>query len=350
MEASKTLIIIGNGIASWRVNAELEKKFIDWRIIRIGSEAFGPKCSFRTTSVNCLRGTKKGISPLGDLIVDSHNEFLSCFAKESPEGVTRGLEFQTWPVDDPQEEAKWGRRFPQAEVAEEIAGIKLVKPAKTAKSEAYFIEPRAFYQWQRRRFKRTEFLEDFVIGAEKKGRSYWLKTQKGRELVADKLFLCAGNLSGVFGPLFEKPQAKAFLDKCKSVRGTYLASSIKKLQGESFSLALGKSRLIYRSSDDVLLIGSTSENNSALSLPMKNEIRDIYGHIRSGLSNPGLLPPFERWEVVTGIRHKGAKRMPFWGELGQNFYGVFGLYKNAFSFAFLAGKEIAAMAAETAAK
>lgn len=339
MKTPKTLVIIGNGIASWRVNAALERKFVDWRIVRIAKDEFAPRCSFRTTAINCLRATQKGISPLGDIIVDSYMEFKRFYDSESPDGVDESFEYQIWDPKNPKESERWEKRFGKGESIQEIEGVVLARPQIAVKQEAYIISPENFCRWQDQRLKNTMIVNDHVIGIEKEKRGYQVKTIGGESFFADALFLCAGYMSHQFIDLFESEQAIDVLNRSKPVRGSYMSAE-SKLGDRSFSLAFGKHHLIYRKRDDLLILGSSSENDSSIQLPMEDELLHIYRKISGILKDPSLLPPFEKWRKFNGIRHKGAKRMPFWGEVGENLYAVHGLYKNAFSFSFLASNEI----------
>lgn len=337
MKTTKTIVIVGNGVAAWRINAELEKKFIDSKIIRIGSEAFSPKCSYRTTSINCLRGVQKGISPLGDLMYDSHMEFEEFFNKEAPGGVNEGHEWQLW-SDAGGNSDKWERRYSRWEELDEVEGIKFSTPMKAIKSKAYLIDPYEYYQWHKAQFKNTEHLNDFVIEVNRKEDKFEVKTQNSNTLIADKLILCAGYMSQDFLSLVDDEKVKDYLNRSKPVRGTYLETDFE-FGNKSFSLAIESKHLIYRSSDKKLLIGSTSENNNSCQFPMTKEVFDIYDFVNSHLSNFNL-PPKDNWRVKHGIRFKGAKRTPWWGSVSDNCYGVFGLYKNAFTFSIKAAKEV----------
>lgn len=338
MKTTKTIVIVGNGVAAWRVNAELEKKFIEAKIIRIGSEAFSPKCSFRTTSINCLRGVQRGISPLGDLMYDSHFEFEHFFKEESPTGVNVGYEWQLWSEAGGNSD-KWERRFSDWDELSEVEGIKLSLPMKAVKSKAYLIDPYEYYQWHNSKLKKTEHLDDHVIEVNKIEDKFEVKTQNSKIIIADKLILCAGYMAQDFNFLVDDEKIRDYLNRSKPVRGTYLEVDFD--YGEkSFSLAIESKHLIYRASDKKLLIGSTSENNNSCQIPMEREAFAIYDFVDSHLKDFNL-PPKEKWRVKHGIRFKGAKRTPWWGQISENCYGVFGLYKNAFSFSIIAGKNVA---------
>lgn len=338
MKSPETLVIIGNGIASWRVNLELERKFVDSKIIRIGQEQFAPACSFRTTSINCLRGTRKGISPLGDTIVNSYQYFENCYANERPSGIEESVEYQLWDPREPMSDEKWTKRYESSKEVSSVENLELKNQMKMHASKAYLISPEKLYRWHCDQFKNTTFLDDYVIGIEKNEHGYSVKLQSGQECKANKLFICTGYMSNLFFDLVTELDAKSYLQRCKPVRGTYIAMDTE--VERSFSLALDKYHLIYRKEDQKLLIGSTSENDCSLHEPDLVSIKEIYERVREYFYDPSFIVNFDGFTAINGVRHKGAKRMPYWGRLGENLYGMFGLYKNAFSFSYLGGKKL----------
>ena len=337
MKTTKTIVIVGNGIASWRVNAELEKKFIDLNIIRIGSEDFIPKCSYRTTAINCLRGVQKGISKLGDLMYDSHVEFEAFYEESRPDGVNVGYEWQFWDPNG-QNSEKWQRRFKDWDQFKEIGEFQFSKTMNGVRSKAYIIEPKRLYKWHSEKFEKTQFINDYVVEINNQNKKHIVRTQKGNVIEADAVVICTGYMAHNFLELVTEESVKDYLKRSKPVRGTYLQTQYD-LGDDSFSLALEGSHLIYRASDKNLLIGSSSQNDSSIQIPMEKEVNDIFEFVTSQFSE-WKLPSRENWKLQHGIRFKGAKRTPFWGTLSSRCYGVMGLYKNAFSFSFLAAKEL----------
>lgn len=340
MKSPQTFIIIGNGVAAWRVNAELERKFVDAKILRIASETFVPACSFRSTAINCLRGTQRGISALGDLIVDSHEEFCSFMDNHGPKGVTKAYEYQIWDENNPESAAKWERRFGAHEEFDSVEDIALRKSYRGVKSEAYLIDPYQFYQWHIEQLNNTEEIDDHVIEVTKSAGRHRIITQRGREFFADKIFLCAGHSSPVFSSLISDAKCLNYLSRSKPVKGAYLYKAGVGSELD-FSLALEGKHLIFRNGD--LLIGSTSENDSSITYQDTEQTRSLYDFVSKHLSDPSFLPKYDEMEIKVGVRHKGPKRAPFWGECAENIYGIFGLYKNGFSFSFKAAKDLVSL-------
>ena len=52
------------------------------------------------------------------------------------------------------------------------------------------------------------------------------------------------------------------------------------------------------------------------------------------------LPKYQEFAALTGIRQKWHKRMPYWGSVAPGVHVITGLYKNAFTFAYQAAKDI----------
>ena len=52
------------------------------------------------------------------------------------------------------------------------------------------------------------------------------------------------------------------------------------------------------------------------------------------------MPNFEEIEFKVGLRHRGRRRTPYWGRLSKQIFGISGLYKNGWSYSFLAAEEV----------
>jgi len=72
--------------------------------------------------------------------------------------------------------------------------------------------------------------------------------------------------------------------------------------------------------------------------PIFNGVKQIYNYLSETLIFD--LPDFQEFRKITGIRHKGFERMPYWGEIATNIYAISGLYKNAYTFAYQAASDI----------
>ncbi|MCO4795039.1 MAG: hypothetical protein KC493_15085, partial [Bacteriovoracaceae bacterium] len=86
------VIIIGNGIASKVFQFHFLKSNPNKKILVLESPLY-PSCSIKTTSHVGLVDPVKGVSPLGDLIVDSYDSFKEFVKNYEPKGVEKGLSF-----------------------------------------------------------------------------------------------------------------------------------------------------------------------------------------------------------------------------------------------------------------
>lgn len=318
--------IIGNGIAAWCVNKYLLNKDKNLEILRFGNDSFLRTCSLRTTSINCMRGTQKGISPLGDLMVDSMLEFER-FIQEFPNnGSIKTYETQCW-LD---EESKFTKRFHEYKKINSVQEIELSHEFLSYQSEAYLINPPAFYHG----LELNDVKANLVTSVNKRSNGFHLETDKG-EFEVDKLFLCAGVNNSLFQDLINDDDTLDFIKRTKPVKGDYLYLNTQH-NIRPKSIAIENHHLIFRENE--ILIGSTSFNDNDIQLVNHTKLRKVYEHIQDSIRFE--LPSYEKFDAICGIRAKGRKRMPKWGKVGDNLYFVGGLYKNAFSFAFKAAKDL----------
>lgn len=318
--------IIGNGIAAWCVNKYLLNKDKNLEILRFGNDDFLRTCSLRSTSINCMRGTQKGISPLGDLMVDSMNEFISYINKYPNSGAIKSFEMQCWKSED----SKFTKRFKTNSKINEVEEIKLAQDFYSFQSEAYLINPLEFYK----NLELEDVKGNIVKNVLRKNNQYHLISDTG-EFVVDKLILCAGINNSLFKDLIDDEDALDFIERTKPVKGDYLYLRCDhKIKPKS--IAIENHHLIFRHNE--LLIGSTSFNENDIQLINHEALQAVYKNIKDAIHFQ--LPAYEKFEKICGIRAKGRKRMPYWNQVGEDLFLIGGLYKNAFSFAFKAAQDI----------
>lgn len=344
---NKDIVIIGNGIAAKCVVFYLNKLGFN-NITLVADDASAPSCSTRSTAINCLRGTKPGKSELGDLILKSYDDFVEFFDHLNPRGIVKSFETHTTPVAT-KKQAKWDRRYSDYDRSNSFRWFskRLNEDFFYVENEAYFISPELFLEWfdSKLNFK---LIEDYVVKIENNN----IYTKNNKELKFDKLILCTSYMSKEFSSLVSDNLLKHRLLHSKPVPGSYLKFSIKDFNPKQLDLTqtycfrVDEIHLIVRTESNDVLIGATSTNN-ILDFEHNNQgMLNQYNELSKFLKGIVDLPDFEKGELITGIRHKGQMRTPFWGEINQNIYAVWGLYKNAYTFAFSAGKEIAKLVQE----
>lgn len=320
------IAIIGNGIAAWCVNKYLLNKDSSLEILRFGNDEFIRTCSLRSTSINCMRGTQKGISVLGDLMVDSMHEFVDFYHQHNLKTIEKTFEMQCWN----NKESKFSNRFKSFTEIKSIEEIELTNKMFAHQSEAYLIDPLKLYY----EFNLSDVHGNFVREAYKLDQGFKLYADSG-EFVVDKLILCAAGGNELFKDLITKEDALDFIARTKPVKGDYLYLNTPH-QIKPKSIAIENHHLIFRKNE--ILIGSTSFNDNAIQIVNHTDLNAVYEHIAMSVKYP--LPSYNSFDAICGIRSKGRKRLPYWDQVAQGVYMVGGLYKNAFSFAFKAAADL----------
>ncbi|MFT6631977.1 MAG: hypothetical protein ACJAS4_001939 [Bacteriovoracaceae bacterium] len=329
---TKNILTIGDGIAAWCLHEEL-LKLDNVKIVNMSAEAQFPACSLRSTSINCLRGTRPGVSALGDLILKSYQKFEVYYKENSPAGIHPSIEYQTW-----NDVAKWKRRYSSWYDVEdkEFLSSKIQGQNFYQYNDAYFLEPREMKNWYRKRHGAIEFKEELVKEISDSKKVF----TEAAEYKFDIIIMATGYASATLGKGYNE-KFDYYLDHCKPVAGTYLEIDIKETDlnfDSSFNLAIGPNHFIYRKEQGVIQIGSTNDNRSDDHRPNINGVKQIYNYLSETLIFD--LPDFQEFRKITGIRHKGFERMPYWGEIATNIYAISGLYKNAYTFAYQAASDI----------
>lgn len=337
-------IVIGDGVAARTLLFYLSQYHSDIPLIQISKNDVFPSCSQTTTSVNCLRGTKPGMSKLGDLIVDSYHEFEKFYERFNPKGVSKTIEYQLWsPASE--DKAKWQRRYPKVSgPINHIEGVGyFLSPMFVVENDAYVVSHQKYLDWLLP--SKVDQIHDVVKNVDASEKGVKVVTLNG-EYQGERCFICAGAFNKNFASLICDPKLRRMLEHSKPVAGTYAAIPVVKTKNrslnldQSFALALEGINFIYRQDRQEFLVGATTENNTHVYIPNQNLFAPIYNQLRDFLKPHIELPSFDQVDLYCGIREKGQKRLPFWGEIAPNTFMISGLYKNAFTFANLAAKQL----------
>jgi glycine/D-amino acid oxidase-like deaminating enzyme len=342
---NKHIVIIGNGIAAKCVVFELNKIGII-NITVIASESHAPMCSTKTTAINCLRGAKRGKSELGELIIDSFEDFIDFYSTETPSGISKTHEMHTTPVESTELNSKWNRRYSEYDRSNKfsIFNASLKSDLFYVENEAYIISPEIYFNWFDSK-NRFNLINDSVVEIDENK----VITKNGDVYIADELVICTSYMSRDFSNLVTDQKLKHRLNHSKPVSGSYLKFNISDFNPSQLNLKrtycfrIDEVHLIIRPDLKDVLIGATSSNNSIDISGDKEGMLEQYNKLSHYLETVVDLPSFDKAELITGIRHKGQMRMPYWGQIAEQKYAIWGLYKNAFTFSFSAAKKIASL-------
>lgn len=342
----KTIVTIGDGIAAWCLHYYLKDEE-NIKIINVSAPDFFPSCSRSTTSINCLRGAKPGVSRLGETIRAAMVEFEKFNQLHSPQGVVSGTEFQ---ILDQKTFQVWARRYPEFfEVKNEpfiddkIKNLSIYYPV-----DAYYIAPEKLENWLKNPVENVEYKKSLIqkitkVSREDKSFYYDVYSQNFGVIKADEVVICTNHLTELLMGETLTEKFRYYIEHCKPVSGSFLELKNASKYGikfdRSFSFALELNHFIYRHEEDLLQIGASSINRDTTELPRSKELHEIYQVFLD--ETHFKLPEFSKFTHRSGIRHKGYRREPFWGKIDNaGLYVICGLYKNAFSFSFLAALEL----------
>lgn len=340
--SDKHIVIIGHGIAARCVIFELNQRGFH-NITAIASEEYAPMCSTRTTAINCLRGTKPGKSDLGDLILRSYADFERFFEQHNPTGIAKTIETHCTPINSPKL-ANWNRRYKNYEEGNSFTYFanSLKNNFYYVDNEAYIFSPEIFYNWLADKSS-YNFIEGIVERIENKS----ISLSSGETLAFDELIICTSFMSKSFSDLVNDEGLKHQLLHSKPVVGSYLRFDIKDFNcselklDQTYCFRVDEIHLIVRPHSQDVLIGATSTNNSMDDSGDIVGMKEQMSRLATYLKGVVALPDMEKGELITGIRHKGQNRRPYWGQINSHHYAAWGLYKNAFTFSFTVAQDIA---------
>jgi len=318
-------VVVGDGIAArcllWHIASD-EEYCKSKKILHIASDDFYPACTKRTTSVVSYGSHQKGISELGDLLVDSLEAFDQFISINSPDGITLSSQFYLFPKSEEKIEQFKSR----------YNDFSIFEGNQCAVGPCAIINSKELNEWFKKgfseKFKHYTNLEDIVVNLDKLSSS--LNTRENGTILFRKAIVCTGAYTSLL-------HQDRILADGKAVSGSYFEWRDIELNRDSFVLSQGHFNIIYRAHEKLMLFGGTSFDGMVFD-HYKKELRDNYLAMSSYL--PGLdLPDIQQAKVLTGIRHKGKKRMPqFINEGNILFFN--GLYKNGFSFPFFFAKKL----------
>lgn len=301
-------IVVGNGVAAhaflWTYAKKLKSHHLDLprRILWIQSPLV-PTCSLTSTSLISCAGLQRQTSPFGDQLIDAYELFENYFSAN--EFVEQALQTHL-PHGDLEQ---FNRRYP------------------TREQGCFIVHHEQFLQKLREEFMQVfdtglQVITDSVIGEDVDS----ILTQSGRfNFKRLFLFLGAGNI---------------FYDKNpggRAVVGQYAQAKVD-LGDKAFVHTKGHHNVIYRVKDKTVLIGSLDDKDDHLGWPVLAQRPKAIHQLLNGFEIK--IPLNLDWKYFSGVRHKGVKRLPYWGEIRPDVYSVHGLYKNGYTLAFLAAKDL----------
>ena len=333
------LAIIGNGIAAqsflWNLSLE-ESKSQNFSIAHIHSEKLAPACTLRSSATVSLNGIEEDVSPLGNDMREAFFMFDELFKKHRPEGVE--VVSRTVVSTNENDTKKLARRY---KTLKTVISPKIQKEYPGAEYDSYIITPEVFTKWliDQTQIKKDEYIL-FLKNLDLVEDVYHLTLEDGQIITAKKILFAMGAYSKIFEKFLMSLGSESSEDKNTIKAGSYFERNID-LGEKSFYLSIDGHQVLYRrnSFESKLIVGSAT-TIGAYESPDYVGLVAIFNKVKPLLTfNPGEVSDFS---VVTGLRHKGPKRLLICRAIDENktLFQINGLYKNGYTMGFLAARRM----------
>ena len=257
------------------------------------------------TGLVSVAGIAKGTSPLGDTLLKAYDFFSKWALTFKPTGVMKGHHYVLQSLD----------RYASLESVSQIEDIKY--HTNIRRTSAWFVHGKKYLSWFEKINASIPFLNDLVCQVEYKNNHWIIKTQKGRIIKASVLVLA----TGAFGKIIENIFPAHSFEKTDVASGSFLSF---KLPGGIPPYAVDFEEFTLTINQDTTTVGATTQG--AVLAADTTALKTYHQKVSSVLGE-GFIPPFKQGEIISGIRHKGVKRRPFWGRMGERLFGIHSLYK-----------------------
>lgn len=335
------LVIIGNGIFAnvflHEIN-QLVNKSQNFTVAKVFSEELAPNCSLRTTSTVSQNGIEEGVSHLGDLLLKSYLAFESFFQLNQNCGIYPAKQY-LFSVDDDHHQKLSCRYHNNMRV---ISHPAFMENKMGVVLDSYIVVPEEMFSYFNQ-IDKNYHLDEYSKMADsiEENRDHVVVTLADKsEILAKKVLLATGAYSRINSHLFSQTNFGEKIKQTKIVAGSYL---IKKFNYPTdLYFTINGHNLVYRKSSGELIIGSTSVEG-AMTAPDLVSLKSIFETVKNAISLE--LGNFSDYQVVTGLRHKGQKRIPFFEAIthSENIWFFNGAYKNGWSLPFHFAKEKASL-------
>ncbi|MBK22606.1 MAG: hypothetical protein CME70_01265 [Halobacteriovorax sp.] len=315
-EPSVDILVIGDGISARAMLWKLQTSF-KGSVLQVFDNTLYPPSSFNSTGVVAFNGQKKGVSPLGDVLREGVEYFFKNIATCGLMGMEKGQLVDTCIVGDD----RLMRRYGKEESIENCDfPFALSSGFNYAREEAVFINPKLFMS-----SLLEQYFYDFKLKSLVDIKDHSAIFSDGSSINFGKIILCCGTSLtelNALGVNDERPIIE--------VAGSFYRWD-KDLGPDSFALGLGKSNLVYRASDNCLMLGGTTQKDEIVAHDGE-ELNSFYLSAKKIASS--FLPPTDEAEVFSGIRVKGPRRLPLFEELKKDVFVLGAAYKTGWSQAF----------------
>lgn len=324
------LCVIGGGVGGLGfLNALKRLGRVDnfSEITLIHEPLLAPPTSLRSTAIAGLRGTRQGLSPLGDEQVEMWHYTQKLFTETPWRGLS-AIELQSWVYSD-----KSHRRYGHLEKTSVPHLPFKLAPRYVARESAWIVEPATFLKHVP--LPPVTRLTTLVNKIDKQ-ESWKISTLGAGVVEADVVVLA----TGVWSEWFKELTKGSPLEGLRSYQGSYAQWECHEYS-RSFSIIIEGANLIYDKSCERLILGATSVADEWSFIPDRKALQEIYDRFTTHADVE--LPDLQKAEIITGLRPQTRGRVPWAGKLSDGLYAVGGLYKNGWVAAWPLGERLVRM-------
>lgn len=324
------LVVVGEGVAATAfLFALTQKANVDkfFSVIQIANDELAPATSFRSTAIAALRGTRPGLSPLGDEIVDMWDYTHPLFEREKWSGLKKTA-VHSWVYSDKAE-----RRYGHLEKISASHFSAKIPPRYITTEPGWIIEPAALLASVPQ--PKLEKLKTVMTSLERVGEAWQVGILGGIKIEADVVVLATGPWSEWTRELF----VGSPLESMKSTQGSFFQWDTTDCGTKDFVIGLEGMVCVYHAELQRLILGATSVSGDATFIPRMAELNAIR---EAFAAHVDINFPSEKPAIITGLRAQTKGRRPWAGPLSSKLYAVGGLYKTGWVTAWPLGDRLAA--------
>ncbi|MGK0367283.1 MAG: hypothetical protein ACI9QD_000417 [Thermoproteota archaeon] len=342
MSRSIKIGLVGAGIAAECFKHYLlqSESFVkNSQIIQFSAPKLAIPTSYTSSSTCTIRGAREAVSELGDRLRNSYFEMEKFYKTFSPTGLTKGRFLHKCPKGS-NKVAKFFRRY--------RVGMQENEEEYFFEDDCYTFSPDDFMSWLKNSSQELAKEKDIVLEHHHELVSSWKKNKnkfslnlKNNSVIEDfdVIILC----TGAFGHMMDLTGNKAAQEKSKLVQGSFLIknmerpSQLEKFQMIDLQNDVCTAGVVYRKETNEIIIGGSANHWGYSFATDHQQLKDKFALAKSFIPSLG---EYCDYRIQTGVRVKGHRRVPYWGEGDiAGLYSVNALYKFGYTLAFLAAKE-----------
>ena len=262
--------------------------------------------------------------------------FDSLYKNHNPQGVVEVK--RTVVATNEADEKKIKRRYT---TLYPISNERILQVHPGVEYNSYMITPDVFLNWLKENSKvaTTEY-KMFVKNIEHFDDQYQLTLEDGAKIFAKKILFAMGAYSKLFEKMLMDEDLANLEEKNSIKAGSYFERDVD-LGETSFYLSIDNHNMLYRknANESKLIIGSAT-TMGAFEAPDLKALAKIFNNMKAVTKLD--LGEMTDYRVITGLRHKGPKRMLISESIDTNktLFRINGLYKNGYSLGFLASQKM----------